>query len=153
MEKINSLVKFSTQLIIALQAKQNRNDIDDDMVDEAFSNVMQMPIFEDLTQEEISIAKFQIRSSFETRFTDNGAALSDESVPRWLDAKRGSIDWKYWDSYKDYLINENRSVEVIKKNSEIIDKILDFSGDPTTPGKWNRKGLVMGNVQSGKTQN
>ena len=153
MEKINNLVLLSTQLIIALQAEQKRNDIDDDMVDEAFSNIMQMPKFEDTTQEEVSIAKFKIRSSFETRFTDNGAALFDESVPRWLDAKRGSIDWKYWDSYKNYLINENRSVEVIKKNSEIIDKILEFSGDPTTPGKWNRKGLVMGNVQSGKTQN
>ena len=153
MEKINSLVKFLTQIIIELQKQNNRNDIDDAMVEEAFSNVVTMPMFNDITDEEINIAKFKIRSSFATRFSDMGAALSDDSVPRWLDAKRGSIDWNYWDSYSDYLIYENRSVEVIRKNSEIIDKILDFSGDPTTPGKWSRKGLVMGNVQSGKTQN
>ena len=30
---------------------------------------------------------------------------------------------------------------------------MDLSGDPTADGAWARKGLVMGNVQSGKTQN
>ena len=34
----------------------------------------------------------------------------------------------------------------------ISEKVLDSMEDPDTPGPWSRKGLVMGNVQSGKTQ-
>ena len=40
---------------------------------------------------------------------------------------------------------------LINENSEIIDNILDLSGDPKTP-EMVRKGLVMV-MQSGKTQN
>tara|TARA_B100000989_G_scaffold176061_1_gene132149 strand:+ start:3871 stop:6762 length:2892 start_codon:yes stop_codon:yes gene_type:complete len=153
MQEVNELVRLATQVIVGLQNKQNRTDIDGDMVEQAFSNLLMMDMFAGLTEEEVNLAKFKVSSSFATKFTDTGAVLSDDSVPRWLDAKRGNIDWSYWKSYKDYLIKENRSVAVINKNSDIIDNILDFSGDPLTPGNWSRKGLVMGNVQSGKTQN
>ena len=66
---------------------------------------------------------------------------------------RGEISWDYWNAYKRFLEVEKRPKDVIDENSKIIDRILDMSGDPTTPGQWSRKGLVMGNVQSGKTQN
>ena len=49
---------------------------------------------------------------------------------------------------------KKRERKVIDENEKIIDSILDFSGDPKSEDKaWSRKGLVMGNVQSGKTQN
>ena len=46
-----------------------------------------------------------------------------------------------------------RSIEVLNENEKIIDSILDLSGDPRISEPWKRAGLVMGNVQSGKTQN
>ena len=100
-----------------------------------------------------NLARQRIRSIFITKFTDIGAVLSDNSIPKWLDDKRGEISWDYWNAYKRFLEVEKRPKDVIDENSKIIDRILDMSGDPTTPGQWSRKGLVMGNVQSGKTQN
>ena len=82
-----------------------------------------------------------------------GNILANDDVERWLDDKRGEIEWNFWNAYKQYLIKQGRPLALINENSEIIDSILDLSGDPNTSGKWARKGLVMGNVQSGKTQN
>tara|TARA_B110000908_G_C10266625_1_gene464618 strand:- start:2121 stop:4985 length:2865 start_codon:yes stop_codon:yes gene_type:complete len=93
--------------------------------------------------------------------TDNYSATIGEKIisvtnsdaPRWLDAKKHEISWNHWNAYKNMLINQGRSQTVIDTNEEVIDTILDYSGDPRQPGTWARKGLVMGNVQSGKTQN
>ena len=64
------------------------------------------------------------------------------------------MSWTYWKAFRDYLANDQQRAEkVIEENERIIDNILDYSGDPRIEGSWARKGLVMGNVQSGKTQN
>ena len=64
------------------------------------------------------------------------------------------MEWHYWDAYKEFLLEEEeRSPKLINDNSIIIDRILDMTGDPTLEGSWSRRGLVMGNVQSGKLQN
>ena len=51
------------------------------------------------------------------------------------------------------LESEGKSLEVVNDNEEVINEALRLSGDPATPGTWLRRGLVMGNVQSGKTMN
>lgn len=42
------------------------------------------------------------------------------------------------------------SVEKLDKNTN---EIMDRLGDPLKPGRWRRKGLLIGDVQSGKTAN
>ena len=70
--------------------------------------------------------------------------LNNPDVERWLDSKKTEIDWAYYDAYKGLLQNQERPAKVIRENEKIIDSILDLSGDPTTEGKWARKGLVDG---------
>ena len=71
-----------------------------------------------------------------------------------MDNAKTEIEWNYWDAYKKFLKNdEGRAIKIIEENENIIDEILDLSGNPKIDGAWARKGLVMGNVQSGKTQN
>ena len=50
------------------------------------------------------------------------------------------------------LLKQGRPLALINENSEIIDNILDLSGDPHK-GKMGQKRFGNGNVQSGKTQN
>ena len=80
-------------------------------------------------------------------------AVINKDSPRWLDAKKHEFNWEHWNAYKKLLVSQGRNEEIIKGNEEAIDTILDYTGDPRTNGSWSRKGLVMGNVQSGKTQN
>ena len=40
---------------------------------------------------------------------------------------------------------------MVDKLDELTDHVLDLVGDPNAQGRWGRRGLVLGDVQSGKT--
>jgi hypothetical protein len=72
----------------------------------------------------------------------------------WLPARRGSIKWSFWKRYQWYLENERGiPAEVIKRMDEVTDMVLERLEDPDRPGPWDRRGMVVGDVQSGKTSN
>src|SRR3954466_11673248 len=48
-------------------------------------------------------------------------------------------------------MHQGRSLKVIDKTDELTDQILDLAGNPALDGSWGRRGLVLGDVQSGKT--
>jgi hypothetical protein len=79
-------------------------------------------------------------------------ALSSEvgHVP-WLNAARKQ-EWRYWQRYREWLEKKLswRAIEGLDRSS---DTVLGFLEDPRRPGPWDRRGLVVGHVQSGKTGN
>jgi hypothetical protein len=80
---------------------------------------------------------------------------ADENLP-WLNEKRAKIDFAngFWGSYRQYLEEEkNFAPDVVNKLDRLTDSILDNFFDPTEKIKVNKKGLVVGQVQSGKTAN
>lgn len=80
------------------------------------------------------------------------SSLEDNSGhEKWLDASRKK-DWRYWQRYQGYL-EKKLSVEVVEALDRSTDRILGLLEDPKRPGSWDRRGLVVGHVQSGKTGN
>ena len=73
----------------------------------------------------------------------------DEGHIQWLNAARKK-DWRYWHRYQTFL-EKKMSVEVVGALDESTDNILGRLEDPTRSGVWDRRGLVVGHVQSGKT--
>lgn len=67
----------------------------------------------------------------------------------WLDAQRKK-DWRYWGRLQRYL-ERRLSIEVVDALDRSTDGILELLEDPLLPGSWDRRGLVVGHVQSGKT--
>lgn len=63
------------------------------------------------------------------------------------------IEWTYSDAYEGYLKGEKWQPSLVQKLSDVGNKILGQLQDPTSEGSWNRRGLVIGHVQSGKTAN
>lgn len=63
------------------------------------------------------------------------------------------IRWTYFEAYSDYLKNQNWHPAVIQTLSDDSSKILGLLQDPASEAAWNRRGLVIGHVQSGKTAN
>ncbi len=96
-------------------------------------------------------ARRQLHARFAIRM-DLGQTLTniDEHVP-WLDARRGSIDPFYWSRYKDLLLRSGWSPYVAATLDRSTDELLDLLGNPSETAVWNRRGLVVGDVQSGKT--
>ena len=107
----------------------------------------------EISEEDVKRLGFQVGLAFNVQVGEKAVVLPNKDLPRWFDAKKSEIDFAHWDAYREMLESKGRAMTIVDANEEVINNILDFSGDPTTPGKWSRKGLVMGNVQSGKTQN
>ncbi|SFO12083.1 Z1 domain-containing protein [Nitrosospira briensis] len=69
----------------------------------------------------------------------------------WLNASRKK-DWHYWRRYRDYL-EAKLSDKVVDGLDDATDNILALLEDPHRTDAWDRRGLVVGHVQSGKTSN
>jgi hypothetical protein len=84
----------------------------------------------------------------------NWLADDGDHVP-WLDPKlEAKGDWKFWSRYERYLRNEVQiPPAAVRRLDEVTDDILARLEDPTRAGAWDRRGLVAGQVQSGKTGN
>ena len=59
----------------------------------------------------------------------------------------------YFDAYEKYLKQEKWSPTVVQALSDVCTKILGHLQNPVSEGNWDRRGLVIGHVQSGKTAN
>ncbi|WP_075657184.1 Z1 domain-containing protein [Pseudochrobactrum sp. B5] len=81
------------------------------------------------------------------------AVLHDDSVMPWLDEAKKTIDPFYWKRYRQLLIGQGLPRDVVNEMDNVTEKILSQMGNPHSGSYWQRKGMVMGHVQSGKTAN
>ena len=84
---------------------------------------------------------------------DPPIALAPEFQPWFDDAVlRGDISLQRWYSYKQYLTHDSRfAPSIVDALDKASNEIVDLLGDPRQSGSWKRRGLVIGDVQSGKT--
>ena len=110
---------------------------------------MMMPI----TDQEADAVIKKLQAALDVAM-DVGVVIEREYEP-WLKAKKSSIgEFYYWNRYVLYLEQDAmRTSGVISKIDEISDKVIDLAGDPTLPGALHRRGLLLGDIQSGKTAN
>ncbi|MFS1982620.1 Z1 domain-containing protein [Vibrio breoganii] len=73
----------------------------------------------------------------------------DENHVAWLNTERKE-GWRYWPRYKQY-IAEKLPEAAVTGLEESTDNILGLLEDPNRNGSWDRRGMVVGHVQSGKT--
>lgn len=104
------------------------------------------------TQESIDAVAKQIEREYEVILGPAHTIQASGHKP-WLRARAHEIDFRYWNRYREFLIGGGMSEHVVNAVNAVTDTIVDLAGDPSTPGKWSRRGLVVGHVQSGKTAN
>jgi hypothetical protein len=96
----------------------------------------------------------EARKLLHARFTirmEMGQTIKvDEHAP-WVDARRASIEPFYWNRYRELLLRSGWPPLVAGTLDRSMDELLDLLGDPSIDGSWKRRGLVVGDVQSGKT--
>jgi len=93
----------------------------------------------------------QLEFDFEV-FQAEATQLLDKNVKPWLNDSKATIHWELWSRYRSYLKIKDGSFPVDNLD-DLTDKILDKCINPKIPGSWDRRGMVVGNVQSGKTAN
>ncbi|MBV7522583.1 Z1 domain-containing protein [Ensifer sp. ENS12] len=83
----------------------------------------------------------------------SGAVISKGHRP-WLAAKKSSLDFYYWTRLrKFYLETGTLPSTVLATLDADTDQVLDLCGDPKASAVGAVRGMVLGNVQSGKTTN
>jgi Z1 domain len=72
----------------------------------------------------------------------------------WFSARRAEIQWRFWERYRSYLENNaDMPLQAIRRLDDVTNQILGRLEDPSRPASWDRRGMVVGQVQSGKTSN
>ena len=87
---------------------------------------------------------------------DVGVYINDTKQPHqsWLPARRAELDFFFWRRYKKYLEEiKHWNPRVTATLERVADEIVDLLGDPKSESTFQRRGLVLGDVQSGKTAN
>ena len=98
----------------------------------------------------------ELRHLFSVGVQD-ATVLDDHDPSRhvpWLPGKKGSIQWRFWNRYMTYLERDfGMAPTVVNNLHELTDLILERIEAPARDGPWDRRGMVVGSVQSGKTAN
>lgn len=88
-------------------------------------------------------------------FVGGSTSLEDDTDHvEWLSARRHEIDWQFWDRYRRWISDvQGLPPNAVRRMDEITDDVLRRLEDPGRTGAWDRRGMVVGQVQSGKTGN
>ena len=146
MNNVNQTAKLICHAYLNLIARENINDetivkiIDEKILSSPeFSSVDKQKLFENL-RADFSIGKGAITE------------LYDENVTPWLKDEKSNINPELWNRYRLYM-QENDSSFPVNDLDDFTDKILDKCVNPKETKSWDRRGMVVGHVQSGKTSN
>lgn len=122
------------------------------------------PLSPDLIRAQASAAAAIVGGSLDTeRLADelaahfdvfvSGATVLVDDADRlpWLDQLDRS-GWRFWPRCEKLMLS-SLPKPVVEQIDEDTNRILDLLQNPTREGAWYVRGLVVGNVQSGKTSN
>lgn len=121
---------------------------------DAFSNLPTYPKAKELNAQSVIdelVKKYCKELSITKRF---GFVYKDDDVKPWVGEVKNDIDWFYWNRYKNYLLRTKKwSHAAVRSVDKDTFEILDLLANPTIEAGFERRGLVVASVQSGKTAN
>lgn len=112
-----------------------------------------LPLFPGVSRDEYKLA---IQANYSTQIEPFRILEGRERRKHWLkDYKANHRDWPFWSRYKYYLQNvQHFTPSVLTELDNLTDNILDNLFNPKQRHiQISKKGLVVGQVQSGKTAN
>ncbi len=140
------VVKFAQELLL----EEERSAISPGLISTKIDQVLMFkPAWKDGLDRDAAINELVRR--FSIWVGADSTLQNDEGHKAWLNAGRKG-DWRYWQRYREYLEGK-MSVVAVEGLDRSTDTILGMLEDPARDGSWDRRGLVVGHVQSGKTGN
>lgn len=110
---------------------------------------------QEIPETDLVEATHLLEQAFVVHFGNDYSLVNNENHVPWFAAKKLTTEWSLWNDYRTWLVDfEHRPADLIDATvDKITDNILSYLEDPAREGKWSRRGLVAGQVQSGKTSN
>lgn len=140
----------ASEPFVRRQIKKTGELVTADLIDSVLRKVemIDSDLFENVDRE--AVIDEMIRRSSDGIGKD-ASLVGEEGHEPWLNADRKQ-GWRYWRRYSEYM-EEKLPWKALDALDKSTDEILGNLEDPLRPGNWDRRGLVVGHVQSGKTGN
>jgi len=108
-----------------------------------------------LPEYELTTLREELESLY-TVFSDQYRILDAEEDKKripWIKNAKAEIPWKFWNRYRRLLEQKNYAPDTLNKMDNLTDDILDRLIRPGSNIPFDKRGLIVGHVQSGKTGN
>jgi hypothetical protein len=119
-------------------------------IDSIRQNVTEANKIIQATSEEVESAIKKLEAENEI-LMETGFSIEDKEIHQdWFNPF--DFDLAYWKDYREYLLKrKNFPIDIVEKMDQISNKITNLLGNPNASDNFARKGLIIGDVQSGKT--
>ncbi len=127
----------------------------EELIDLIKNNLTKIDGFKNLNNDDINIIAFYYEHRYGSRtFVPSSTLQANSSDETWFHKKKKCMspdDHLFEERYKKYLIMQHYGEDTTKHIIQEAEKVLSMCADPNSNER--KKGLVMGDVQSGKTSN
>lgn len=149
-KKVNNILRVAKSFI---EMSQTEGDLTEEKINEVIN---QSTLFTkvNLNSEEFEAVKRDLQYQYQVKCSPGQSILNDYEQEKWYDEIKSSIEPKFWNRYKDYLIDvKHFSPNVVNTlGDETLDeKLMNCVGNPKSENNFLKRGLIIGDVQSGKT--
>lgn len=104
-----------------------------------------------LTEEETTEVVNSLQTKLSIRM-DRGVCVKEKYHKSWYYTAKKDHNSDFWDRYRKYLSKDvGFNADVINALDKTTDEMMDMLGNPSSEESFSRRGLVIGDVQSGKT--
>jgi len=115
--------------------------------------------YEEYDIDEIELFNLLETAHSPTIFEDAGVLEDNEDHEDWFNPitnlhLKQDLEWHFWSHYREFLKYKRKwPKQIVESLDKFSSLILSKLEDPCRKGAWDRRGMVVGNVQSGKTAN
>lgn len=146
--KVQKLVSCVNGLIGIIEG-----ELTDDLLDQYLKTAINLSNL-NFTDLEIAAAKNDLTYFHQVKCTPGESLLDDYDDIEWYKNIKDTIEPKFWSRYSNYLIDKKHfSPNVVATlGNETLDRdIMNYLGNPNSNYNFFKRGLIIGDVQSGKT--
>jgi hypothetical protein len=86
-------------------------------------------------------------------FSDQHRILDDARPIPWIKNAKADYKWDFWNRYRKLLETKGFAPDTVNKLDDLTDDLLDRLVKPGGHHSFDKRGLIVGQVQSGKTAN
>ncbi len=118
-------------------------------IEEAVSKTLKL--YDDISKDDLLR---HIESEYKIWVDDFRIIEKEEARRPWLAVTKLKIKWGFWNRYKWYLEEKKKfPPKTVQSIDKLTDRTLDALFEPTQKVQIDKRGMVVGQVQSGKTAN
>jgi len=148
-QKLNSQYQLALKIIRA--SLPSNGSITKSMIEETVDFALTNPKVYDVDR---NFLIREIESVYNIITDDFRIIEAEERRKPWIKDLKSSINWNFWNRYRDYLqVEKNYPETVLNQIDKLTDRTLDGLFNPLEKVIISKRGLVVGQVQSGKTSN